>query len=56
MARISPRLWNHPCNDPGITRESEAMAFGIRLTGAGGAEHVRIAAITEAGRQEVARL
>ena len=28
----------------------------IRLTAEGGAEHVRIAAITEAGRQEVATL
>jgi len=28
----------------------------IRLTAEGGAEHVRIAAITEAGRQELARL
>ena len=28
----------------------------VRLTGEGGAEHVRIAAITEAGRQELARL
>jgi hypothetical protein len=28
----------------------------VRLTAEGGLEHVRIAAITEAGRQEVARL
>src|SRR3954452_23994538 len=28
----------------------------VRLTGEGGAEHVRMAAITEAGRQELARL
>ena len=28
----------------------------VRLTGEGGAEHVRIAAITEAGRQELTRL
>ena len=28
----------------------------IRLTAEGGAEHVRVAAITEAGRQEAARL
>jgi len=35
-----------------IEREEKGL---IRLTAEGGAEHVRIAAITEAGRQEVAR-
>jgi len=36
-----------------IELEEEGL---IRLTAEGGAEHVRIAAITEAGRQELTRL